>query len=315
MDIRQLRYFIAIAEARSLSAAAKKLRIAQPSLSQHLVNMEQELNVKLVERSPRGSVLTSEGKVLLRHATGICEKLEECISEIRELSDEISGNVRFGMPPSVSMVLSVPLAETVRLDLPNVRLRASEAMSGFIKSWIDDGTVEIGILYDLTGVEHFLATHVLDEHLFFFSAPDAWPLKSEPGTPVPMRALEEIELVLPGQPHGLRRVIDQAAETAGLTLTVTTELDAMTQIKELVARGSGYSIFSPSACHDFVEAGRLLKAPIIDPVISRPVYLVRSPAMVQSRACEAVEKLTLNVTDDLVKRGFWEGMLSDGLPN
>jgi LysR family transcriptional regulator, nitrogen assimilation regulatory protein len=310
LDIRKLRYFIAIAEARSLSAAAQKLRIAQPSLSQHLVTMEQELGLKLVERSPRGSALTAEGKVLLRHAREICERLEHCIAEMRELSGEVRGTVRFGMPPSVSMVMSVPLAETVRLVLPDVRLRASEAMSGFIKNWIDDGTVEIGYLYDLQGVEHLNATHVLDENLYFFSAPDAWPLKTDPGTPVAMRDLEDIELVLPGNSHGLRRIIEDAACKAGIALNVITELDAMTQIKELVARGSLYSIFAPAACHDFVEAGRLLKAPIIDPVISRPVYLVRNPAVVQTRACLEVEKITLNVAREMVQRGIWEADLS-----
>ena len=274
--------------------------------------MEQELDVKLVERSPRGSALTAEGEILRRHADEIVGMLERCIAEFRELSGEVSGDVRFGMPPSVSMVMSVPLAETARLELPKVRLRASEAMSGFIKSWIEDGTVEIGFLYDLAGVEHFASTHILNEHLFFFSAPDAWPLESEPGAPVLMKDLEEVELVLPGEPHGLRRIIENAAQSAGIRLNVTTELDAMTQIKELVARGSGNSIFAPAACHDFVEAGRLLKAPIVDPVISRPVYLVRNRSMVQTRACEAVEQTTLQVAYEMVERGIWEGELVYG---
>lgn len=309
MDIRQLRYFIAIAEAGSLSAAAQKLHIAQPSLSQHLVNMEEELNVQLVVRSPRGSRLTDEGTVLLRHAVGICEMLTNCVSEMQELSKEISGNVCFGMPPSVSMVMSVPLAETVRIEIPNVRLRASEAMSGFIKTWIDEKTVDIGFLYDLNDVEHFKATHVLDEQLFFFSAPDCWPLKTPPGTPVPLRDLQEIELVLPGEPHGLRRIIEDAARKSNITLNVVTELDAMTQIKELVARGSGFSIFAPAACHDFVTSGRLIKTPIIDPTISRPVYLVRNPAFGQTRACAAIEKATLRVAREMVEREIWEGKL------
>ena len=84
MNIRQLSYFIAIAEAQSLSAAAQKLRIAQPSLSQHLVKMEGELGLKLVKRSPRGSTLTAEGEVLLVHALDICAKLDHCVSEMRE---------------------------------------------------------------------------------------------------------------------------------------------------------------------------------------------------------------------------------------
>lgn len=311
LDIRQLRYFIEIAEAKSLSKAASKLRIAQPSLSQHLINMEAELGVKLVERSPKGSTLTPEGSILLRHAVAICSDLETCINEMKELSSEVSGKVRFGMPPSVSMVMSVPLAETIRIEQPNVRLRASEAMSGFIKTWISEMTVDMGFLYDLRGAEGFIAKHVLNENLFFFSAPDAWPLKTKPGTPVPMRDLENIELVLPGEPHGLRRIIDDAAHNAGISLNVVTELDAMTQIKELVARGSGHSIFAPAACYDFVEAGRLLKAPIVDPVISRPVYLTRNPEMAQTRASAEVERITLEVAKDMVMRGIWEGSLVD----
>ena len=309
MDIRQLRYFLVIAESKSLSAAAQRLRIAQPSLSQHLMKMEIDLHVKLVERSPRGSALTAEGEILLHHAREICANFERCVADMRELSNEVCGKVHFGMPPSVSMVMSVPLAETVRVECPGVRLRVSETMSGFIKNWIDNGTVEIGFLYDLRGVEHFVATHVLNENLYFFSAPDAWPLSTKPGAPVPMRDLEDIELVLPGEPHGLRRTIDRAAGKAELQLNVVTELDAMTQIKELVARGSGYTIFAPAACHDFVQAGRLLKAPIIDPVISRPVYLVRDPSMVQTRACAEIEKITLEVAHDMVSRGIWEGEL------
>eukprot|EP00903_Cladosiphon_okamuranus_P018969 g17446.t1 len=310
MDIRQLRYFIAIAESGSLSEAAQKLNLAQPSLSQHLANMEQELGVPLVIRSPRGSVLTQEGQVLLTHAQDICARMTRCLAEMRELSQEISGVVRFGMPPSSSMVMSVPLAETVRVELPKVRLRASEAMSGFIRTWIEDETVEIGMLYTLQGAEHFVSTHVLDEQLYFFSAPDAWPLSTEPGAPVPLRDLEQIELVLPGDRHGLRRIVDQAADSAGVALNVVTELDAMTQIKELVARGSGFSIFAPAACHDFVESGRLVSAPIVYPVISRPVYLARNPKVAQTRACAAIEQLTLKVAADLVARGIWDGRLA-----
>jgi len=309
MDIRQLRYFIAISEAGSLSAAAQRLNIAQSSLSQHLVNMEEELQAKLVVRSPRGSTLTAEGQVLLGHARKICEAFQTCVDEVRDMGQQITGKVHFGMPPSVSMIMSVPLAETVRVELEQVRLRVSEAMSGFIKTWIDDETVEICFLYDLDGVEHFQATHVLNEYLHFFSAPDAWPLQTPPGAPVPLKALQGLELVLPGEPHGLRRIVEMAAVRNGVDLNVVTELDAMTQIKELVARGSGFSIFAPAACHDFVTEGKLLKAPIVEPTISRPVYLVTNPSRTQMRACTAVEQLTLSVAAEMVKRGVWEGEL------
>jgi len=307
MDIKHLRYFLAIAEAQSITAAAQAMGVAQPSLSQHVKRMEKDLGFKLVERSPRGTLLTEEGRVLVDHARRICENLDRCMEEMRELGGVIGGRVCFGMPPSCSMVLSVPLAETVRLELPEVRLRAIEAMSGYLKTWVQDGTVDIGFLYDLEEVGHFRTTHVLDEELFFFSAPDSWPLDSPPGAPVPLRELAKLEMILPSS--GLRRLIENYCAAHDVRLNVVVEMDAMTQIKELVARGSGYTIFAPVAAQDFVARGELLRAQIIEPTMTRPVHLVNNPARVMTRACRAVEEVTLKVARELVRRGIWEGTL------
>ncbi len=96
-----------------------------------------------------------------------------------------------------------------------------------------------------------------------------------------------------------------------MALNVVIEMDAMTQIKELVARGSGYTIFAPAAAHDFVARGELVKAPIAVPDIQRPVYLCSNPDKPLTRATRAVERLTVEVTADLVTRGIWEGRLSE----
>lgn len=311
MDIRNLRYFIAISQAPSLSVAAKTLGVAQPSLSQHVTKMEQELGVQLLDRSPRGTVLTQEGRVLVRHAIEICASLDACVDEMRDLGGTTRGKVGFGMPPSVSMVMSVPLAETVRLELPDVRLKAVEAFSGFIKNWIEDETVQMGFLYDLDNVEHFRAKHILDERLYFFSAPDNWPFSTPPGNPVSMAQLAGVEFVLPGETHGLRKAIERGAASVGVSLDVVVEMDAMTQLKELVARGSGYTIFTSAAANDFVGRGELVRSLIVDPIIERPVYLVSKPSVSMSRACRAVEVVILKVANDLVARGIWQGDLVD----
>lgn len=310
MDIRHLKYFVAISEERSLSAAAQRLRVAQPSLSQHVIRLEEELGVPLVVRSPRGITLTEEGHLLAGHARDIVRRLDHCIEEMRASAGVVRGTVAFGMPPSVSMVMSVPLAETVRIEFPDVRLQATEAMSGFIKNWLEDHTVDIGFLYDLDGKGHFSATHILDEDLCFFAAPDAWPLDTPPGAPVALAKLAALDLILPSPSHGLRKSIEAHAAARGITLNVVIEMDAMTQIKDLVARGSGYTIFAPAAVHDFMRRGELVKSQIIDPVMSRPVYLVRNPAVPVSNACRAVEEITLEVARDLVRRGIWDGRLA-----
>ncbi|RAH99310.1 LysR family transcriptional regulator [Acuticoccus sediminis] len=307
MDLRHLRYFLAIAESRSISVAAHTIGVAQPSLSQHLRRMEEELGVRLVERSPRGTMLTEEGQVLVEHARRICGMLDACVEEMRNLSGEVKGTVAFGIPPSAAMAMSVPLAETVRLELPHVRLRAIESMSTYIKSWIDDRTVDLAIVYDLENADHLRATHLVNEELHFISAPDSWPFDTDPGTPVPFKALEAVEMILPS--NGLRRTIERYAEAHGVTLNVVMDMDAMTQIKELVARGSGYAIFAPAATQDLVARGELVRARIIDPVLIRPVHLVNHRDVVLSRAGRAVEAITLKVVHELVSRGLWEGSL------
>ncbi|TMV04259.1 LysR family transcriptional regulator [Ruegeria sediminis] len=308
MDIKQLRYFIAIAEEGSLSAAAQRVNVAQPSLSQHVLSLERDLEVKLLERSPRGVTLTQSGEILLSHAREITRAMENAVELVRQSGAEPAGDVSFGLPSSVSMVLSVPLAETVRLELPKVRLTAIEAMSGFIKTWLEDQSIDLGMLYDVSSVRHLSYTQLMTEELHFFSAPDAWPFRIRAGTAVRLADLAGVELVLPSPHHGLRNMIDRFTRTHGVTLNVATEMDALAQIKTMVARGSGYTILAPAAAYDFVERGELIMAPIIEPRLIRPVYLVRNPAKPVTRASQEVERITLEVIHDLVRRGIWQAM-------
>ncbi|RFC64186.1 LysR family transcriptional regulator [Fulvimarina endophytica] len=308
MDIRQLRYFVAIAEEGSLTAAAQRVNVAQPSLSQHVIALEQELDVKLLERSPRGVSLTQPGEVLLTHAREVIAALERAREAVRQSDEAPRGEVAFGLPSSIAMVLSVPLAETVRLELPKVKFRAIDAMSGFIKTWLEDQSIDLGILYDLGSVRHLSHRELMTEELHFFSAPDAWPFKTAPGSPVPLKALEGVELVLPSPHHGLRSMIDRIARGQGVALHVTTEMDGLGQIKTMVARGSGYTVLAPAAAIDFVERGELIMAPIVEPAMVRPVYLVRNPAKPETRASREMERLTLDVIHDLVARGIWQAL-------
>ena len=302
MDIKQLKYFIAIAEEGSLSAASMRLRVAQPSLSQHVIKVERELGVTLIERSPRGIVLTESGHTLLRHAREICSSMDLCREKVRQSAGTPQGPVAFGLPSSVSMVLSVPLAETVLVELPKVRLRAIEAMSGFIRAWLEDQTIDLGFLYDNSDNRNFSVRQLMSEHLHFFAAPDNWPLRGEPGAPVALGEIQALDLILPSQHHGLRQTLERYADAAGGSFNVVIEMDALSQIKELVVRGSGYTILAPAAAHDRVRQGELVSSPIVEPVLSRPVCLVRNLAKPFTEACRAVERITLDVVEDLVRR-------------
>lgn len=306
MDIRQLKYFIAIAEEGSLSAASQRLGVAQPSLSQHVIKIEQELGVTLMHRSPKGVTITTSGEILLRHAREICMSMSVCQETVRQSGNIPEGAVSFGLPSSVSMVLSVPLAETVRVELPRVKLRAIEAMSGFIQTWLHDETIDLAFLYALDDARQVEARELMKEDLHFFAPPDNWPLRRRPGEVVPLRDLMSLEFILPSQHHGLRKTIDRFAAGAGLELNVAIEMDALSQIKELVVRGSGFTILAPAAAHDRVRQGELVSSPIVDPAMTRPVHLVRKLTKPQTYVCREVERITIAVVDDLVRRQIWQ---------
>jgi LysR family nitrogen assimilation transcriptional regulator len=261
MDIRQLRYFVAIAEQGSLSRAAALLRVAQPALSLHVRNMETDLQVQLLHRSPRGVVPTEAGAILLRNARIILRQLAVAEEEIRGHDADPEGEVRIGLPGTVSEILSVPLITATRQRYPRIRIRIAEAMSGFVLEWMREARIDLAILYrdvDGFGIE---TVRLLEEELFFFGpAPNDG---DDPGLPPPGEAIgfaraARLPLILPGPSHGLRELLARQAMTVDVELNTVIEIDSYANIKELVRDGFGYSILPANAVAREVEAGALL---------------------------------------------------------
>ena len=184
-------------------------------------------------------------------------------------------------------------------------------MSGFIKEWVEEQTIDLAILYETSGLKNAEVTTILEEDMHFLAPPDLWPLSTPPGEPVKLADLQDVELVLPSKSHGLRMLIDRFVKSAHVQLNIVVEMDSLSQIKSLVARGSAATILAPAAASDFELRGELVSSKIIEPVISRPVHLVRNPKKPRTRATSEVERSTLAVVTELVERGIWRGRLSN----
>ena len=306
MDVRQLRYFIAIVEDGSVSAAAARIGIAQPSLSQHIRSLEDRLGVELLVRSSRGVTPTEAGRLLEVRAREILDAIARTKEEVGLAGTVPRGRVSLGLPSSVSMVLSVPLAEAVRRELPEVNLRVVEAMSGFIRDWLRDGSIDLGVLYDVEALRHMQTRLLMTERLHLFAGRAGWPLATPPGEPVRLADAAALELVLPSTNHGLRALIERHARDAGIGLRTVVEMDSLAQIKRLVARGTVHTILARASVEDAVGAGELAGAPIVEPEIRRPIHLVRNPERVGTRAAREVEALAVRVIRELVEAGTWE---------
>lgn len=150
MDLRQLEYFTAIAREGSLTAAAQRCRIAQPSLSQQLRALEDELGEALVHRKPRGVETTVAGKILLEHAERVLEEVRLLRERFSERRDRQEGSVIFGMIPTIAPYLLPKLLKPFREEFPKIDVQVREARTSGLIQLVVDGSIEFAILSDVT---------------------------------------------------------------------------------------------------------------------------------------------------------------------
>lgn len=307
MDMRQLRYFVAICEQGSFSRAAQVLNIAQPALSAHVRNMEADLGTQLLFRSPQGVVPTEAGTTMLRNARLILDQFAVAEAEVRGHAAEPRGEVRIGIPGTISQKLAVPLILAVRARYPGIKLRIAEAMSGFVLDWMRSGQVDLAILY-MPAVDRGLASERLFvEDLCLLGPSSAGALALPPGKSIAFADLTGLPLILPGAAHGLREMLERLAKQHGTVLNSEMDVDSYAAIKDLVARGLGFSVLPFHAVSAEAVAGRLRCWSITAPVIRREIHLVKPSDRPVPRAVTAVESLCRETLMALVADGAWDG--------
>nr|WP_248311515.1 LysR family transcriptional regulator [Bosea sp. ASV33] len=306
VDLRQIRYFVTVAETGSISAAAARLALSQPSLSEMLARLEDALMVQLLIRGNRGIQLTDAGRLFANRGQAIIESVDQALTDVAQLGGEAKGSVVIGFPPSIALLLSVPLAETVRQELPDVKLRIAESMSGYVLNWVEEEHIDIGIVYQGLNCAHLDVKPLLKEELFLVTAPDNWaaspPSDGPLLAPVEFASLAQIPLVLPSRLHGLRELIERYAKAQNVQLDVALEIDALRHIVSIVSRASAHTILSHAAVMEEVVRGELKLVPIANPKMQRTAYVVRKPGREVSAASLAVEKLLGTILSELIQR-------------
>ena len=311
MDLRQLRYFTAIVEQGSFSKAALKLRVAQPALSQHLRHMEDELGVALLHRGTRGVQPTEAGERLLTKARIILAEFAELRDSVRGEQAAPAGEVRIGLPGTVSEQFSVPLIEATQDRFPDVRIRIAEAMSGFVLDWLRKGEVDLAVIYSTSDPKGLGIHHVLTEELCLFGIPALTALKTPAGKAVTLTEAAGLDLILPGPGHGLRDQIDVAAAGINATVHAAVEIESYTQIKRLAERGLGYSILPRMAVRAQEKAGIFQTWPLEEPSLYRKVYLAYSTERPMTAAARAIGQLSWEILRGLVADERWTATLGD----
>lgn len=303
IELRALLNFIMLAEHGSISAAAAALGLSQPSVSENVARLERRLQVKLALRGPRGAVLTEAGRMLATQGRELIKNANALAEAVREFGSEPSGRVTVGLPPSLNLFLSVPLAETVHIELPNVRLHVAEASSGDILGWIESQKYDLGCVFEPANPATFEAVAILTEEVFFAAAADDLPAgidASSQGRISPL-VLAQVPLALPSHPHGFRRIVERYAKANNVNLNVILEIDSLPSIVEMVSRASAYSLLPHSALTGSRSSGRLMLTRL-EPPLHRTGYLVRKRAKLASNSTLAVQNVILQVSKELIQR-------------
>jgi LysR family nitrogen assimilation transcriptional regulator len=305
MDLRDFQYFIAIAETGSFSKAAMAHTIAQSALSRRIRDLEADLGVSLFYRNGRGVVVTEAGATFLTHARSILADVAQIRSDLNASHATLQGVVTLGVPPSVGLVLLAPLLSQIRNDFPGIQMRVLEGFSGYVAEWLASGRVDLAVLYKVRAGTFPDAEHLLFEDMHLISSRHARPLGQ--GATVALGDLVGEDLALPGAPHGLRILVDEACARAQVSLTVAMELETLPTIRGLVATGTIRTILPVTAVQAELQSGELVAQKITGPVISRELILVHAPQRAQAPATRAVVHLIRAHIERLLESGVWLG--------
>ncbi|OAA90425.1 LysR family transcriptional regulator [Clostridium ljungdahlii] len=146
MDIKQLTYFLAIAEEKSITKASEKLHIAQPHLSQQLKLLEEELNVKLIERTTRKFQVTDAGKRLWHRSKQIIELMDSTVKELKDFNEGMEGTLSIGTISSAGDILLPQRIYSFNKKYPKINFEIRECSTNEILELLKSGVIEIGII-------------------------------------------------------------------------------------------------------------------------------------------------------------------------
>lgn len=293
MEMRQLKYFIEIAQRGSFSRAAKSLAIAQPALSRQIRLLEESLGAPLLYRNGRGVMMTAAGEIFLSHAREVLDRVGRAERDIAALRGTPRGEVVLGLPPSVSAVMLRRIVVAVAEQYPLINLHVREGFSGAVAEWLLAGKVDLAIIYEHHQPQSAQSERLLVEELPLVHCPSL----ALPST-ITSADLASIPLVLPAKPHGLRLIVEKRVSEQGGTLNVRFEMDSLLTMKELAMDGVAATILPVGSVTREVQQKLLMVTPIVSPKITRIMTL----ATASSRPLENTHRAVIRIIRETAEK-------------
>ena len=268
MDLKQLEYFVRVAEMGSFTRAAIALNVAQPALSRQVRLLEVELRQNLLKRNGRGAIPTEAGQLLLEHGRGILHQVERAQEELARARSGLSGKVALGLPPSVARVLTVPLTRAFREKMPDAHLSISEGLTAAMQESLLNGRLDIALLYNPKATAGLEISHLVQEELWLVQARPSALQEDPPPPSIKLKEVAKLPLVIPSRPNAIRMHVESEMAGIGSRPQIALEIDGVTSILELVADGAGAAILSRNAVTRSINPSAFSTRPICEPQLS-----------------------------------------------
>ena len=291
MDLKQLEYFVRVAEMGSFTRAAIALNVAQPALSRQIRLLEVELRQNLLKINGRGASPTEAGQLLLEHGRGILHQVERAQEELARARSGLTGRVAVGLPPSVARVLTVPLTRAFREKMPDAQLSISEGLSAGMQESLLSGRLDIALLYNVTSLTGLELSPLVQEELWLVQARPAGLQEDPPPPAIALKQVSQMPLVIPSRPNAIRMHVESAMADVGCRPQIALEIDGVTAILELVADGAGSAILSRNAVTRSIKPSAFVTRPISEPRLS----IQLSSAVSSQRPSTLTQQATLNL--------------------
>ncbi|OXL82159.1 LysR family transcriptional regulator [Paenibacillus sp. SSG-1] len=271
MDIRQLRYFTIIVEEKQISAAARRLHMSQPPLSQQLKALEDELGSALVERSGKHLELTEAGKALYSYALKLLQLMDEAKTEVQEIGSGFKGVLRIG----INTLSSVDLPDTLmrfKENYPQVTYKIQQNESAQLCSMVKSRVLELAIIRLPLALDEFSVLHLNTEPFYLMASRRLIP---EPLAPeIPLEQIRNYPLILPStEGLGVHYTVLMACAKHRFEPRIIAECSDIPLLLSLVSSGFGAAVV-PETIVKLHTRHDVQVARIADPDLTSPYALI-----------------------------------------
>ncbi len=250
LDIKALRYFLAVVDANGFTAAARKLHVAQPAVSMAVRKLEQNLELNLFHRRERSIELTDEGRVLLQHARRIVQAAADAELEMREIHGLRRGEVRIGVPSMLGSYYFPPILMAFRHRYPNLQLTVIESGTRKIQQMLSEGEIDMGVIVSDAPIED-LEGHVFLREQMMAILPADHPLAQQEHVTYEQFFNEDLVVFKEGYFH--REVLDRLAKEYDYHPKIGFETNLLPLIKQIVRQGFAISTLLEMAISDAAD--------------------------------------------------------------